>query len=66
MYNMTTWLDGIGQVTIDIHPLIVITAPFKMQSRFKIIGANFISMGDKFVHSFLLLDGRDDLETNEK
>ena len=66
MYNMTTWLDGIGQVTIDIHPLIVITAPFKMQSRFKIIGANFISMGAKFVRSFLLLGGREDLETNEK
>ena len=66
MYNTTTWLDGTGQVAIDIHPLIVITAPLKMQSKFKIIGANFTSMGDKFVHSFLLLDGREDLETNEK
>ena len=30
-YNMTTLFDGTGKVGINIHPLIDITAPFKMQ-----------------------------------
>ena len=37
-----------------------------MQSRFKIIDANFPTMSDKFVQSSLLVDDREDLETNEK
>ena len=44
-----------GQGAVDIQTLILITKPYEMPARYKIIGANFLTRSNKVV------DGRENL-----